>query len=79
MLVHVPRLPVSAHDRQVPVQASSQQRPWAQKFEPHSVAAVQTAPCGFLPQLPALQTFGAMQSASAVQVVRQAAVALLHV
>ena len=61
------------------MQASSQHRPWAQKLDPHSAAAVQTAPCGFLPQLPALHTFGAMQSASAVQVVRQAAVALLQV
>ncbi len=78
MLVQVPRLPATAHDRQVPVQASSQQRPCAQKFEAHSAAPVQTAPCGFLPQLPALHTFGATQSAAALHVVRQAPVALLQ-
>jgi hypothetical protein len=77
-LLHVPRLPVIAHDLHVPVHAWLQQYPCAQKPESHSFAIVHAAPVGFRVQLPALQTLGARQSASAVQVVRQAAPAASH-
>jgi hypothetical protein len=64
----VPAEPLSAHDRQVPVQAVSQQTPCAQKPETHDAAVAQAAPGGSLPQLPLLQTLGATQSALVVQV-----------
>ncbi len=70
----VPALPESAHDRQVPVQALSQQTPCAQKPDTHDEALVQGAPGGSLPQLPLLHTLGATQSALVVQVILQAAV-----
>jgi len=72
--VHVPTVPVSAHDWQVPVQAALQQNPWAQNPDAHSVPAPQAAPIDFLPQLPALQTLGLLQSAFVVQVVLHAPV-----
>ena len=68
----VPIVPVSAHDRQIPTHAVAQQTPCSQKPELHSAAAPQPAPTGFLPQLPAMQVFGLVQSAVVVQVVRQA-------
>jgi hypothetical protein len=73
MFEQVPGVP-SAHDLHGVLQASLQQRPWAQKFDPHSAAVVQVAPLAFLPQLPLMQVLGAMQWASVVQVSRQAAV-----
>ena len=72
--VHVPTLPVSAHDWQVPVQAVAQQKPCAQKPELHSAAAPQAAPIGFLPQLPAMQVLGDVQSALVVHEVLHAEV-----
>jgi hypothetical protein len=69
----VPALPVTAHERQSPVQVLLQQTFCWQRPDVHSAAAAQAAPLGFLPQLPALQVLGAAQSASAVQEVRQAA------
>jgi hypothetical protein len=71
-LLHVPTLPVIAHDLHVPVQALLQQKPWAQKPESHSVASVHAVPIGLSVQLPVLQMFGATQSASAVQLALQA-------
>lgn len=68
-LVQAPALPVSPQDLQLPVQAVEQQAPCAQIPELQSASAPQPAPIGFLPQLPLLQVVGAMQSASAVQVV----------
>ena len=68
-LVQAPALPARPQDLQVPVQAVAQQAPWAQIPELQSVSVPQLAPIGFLPQLPLLQVLGAMQSASAVQVV----------
>jgi hypothetical protein len=59
------------HDRQAPVQAVRQQVPCSQKPLEHSVAPVQPAPLGFLPQLPPVQTLGARQLASVVHVTRQ--------
>lgn len=67
--MQLPALPLSPQDLQVPVQAVAQQAPCAQMPELQSASAPQLAPIGFLPQLPLLQVFGAMQSASAVQVV----------
>ena len=48
-----------------------QQKPSAQKFEAHCEAAVQTAPIGFGPQLPATHLIPLAQSASEVQVPKQ--------
>lgn len=73
--MHVPAVPVIPHDRQLPVQAVRQHVPCSQKPLEHSVAPVQVAPLGRLPQLPPVQTLGATQSASAVQVPRQVPVA----
>jgi hypothetical protein len=70
-LVQAPRLPASAHDWQVPVQAELQQYPWAQKPELQVAPAVQVAPTGDFPQLEAVQTFGVTQSVLAPQAVRQ--------
>jgi hypothetical protein len=70
-LVHVPTLLGTLHDRQVPEQALPQQTPCSQKPELHSGPPPQAAPIGFLPQLPLRQLFGAMQSASLAQMVRQ--------
>lgn len=70
--VQVPAVPAIPHDRQAPAQAVRQQLPCSQKPLEHSVAPVQFAPLGFLPQLPPVQTLGATQLASVVQVTRQA-------
>jgi hypothetical protein len=69
--VHVPAVPARLQERQLPVHAVRQQAPCSQKPLEHSAAAVQAAPLGRLPQLPPVQTLGATQSASAVQVTRQ--------
>jgi hypothetical protein len=68
----VPTVPASAHDRQVPTHAVAQQTPCSQKPALHSAAALQPAPTGFLPQLPAMQVLGLVHSALVEQVVRQA-------
>ena len=73
-LVHVPRVPATAHERQVPVQAPMQQTPCSQNPELHWAGAVQVAPIGSRPQLMPLQVLGDAQSAVVVQVVRQAPV-----
>src|SRR5262245_30021914 len=70
-LVQVPTLLGTAHDRQVPVQVPPQQTPCSQKPELHSGPPPHGAPMGFLPQLPFMQVFGATQSASLMQTVRQ--------
>jgi hypothetical protein len=71
-LLHVPRLPATAQDRQVPVQGPSQQIPCAQLPELHSAFPAQVAPIGFRPQLVPLQVLGGAQSALVEQVSRQA-------
>jgi hypothetical protein len=53
------------------VHAVRQQAPCSQNPLAHSAVVVQVAPFGFLPQLPPVQTLGAMQSASFVHVTRQ--------
>jgi len=69
--VHVPALPDSAHDRQLPAHALRQQAPCSQKPLAHSVAPAQAAPVGFLVQAVPLQTFGATQSLDVEQMFRQ--------
>ena len=69
--VHVPALPDSAHERQVPVQLELQQTPCWQRPESHSAAVEHPEPSGFFEQRPALQTFGETQSLLPPQVVRQ--------
>jgi len=71
--VQVPEVPVSAHDRQVPVQLELQQTPCWQRPEAHSTPPAQVMPSGFLVHWPALQMLGATQSLSDAQVVRQVA------
>ncbi len=72
-LLHVPTLPVIAHDLHVPVHAWLQQTPCAQKPESHSFAIVHAVPIGLSVQVLALQMLGATQSVAAVvQVVRHA-------
>jgi hypothetical protein len=66
-----PTVPISAHERQVPLQAVAQQTPWAQNPESQSVPCVQAAPIGNRPQLPAVQVAGDTHCASPEQVVRQ--------
>jgi hypothetical protein len=62
-LEHRPALPGSAHDLQVPEQATSQQTPCSHRVEAQSLASVHIAPRGFLPQLVPVQVFPVVQSA----------------
>ena len=66
----MPALPGNAQDRQVPVQVVPQQTPCSHMPELHSAALPQVAPIGFLPQLPFMQLFGAMQSPSFAQITK---------
>jgi len=66
-----PWLPGRAHERQVPPHALLQQRPCEQKLLAHSVARLQTAPSGRLPQSPPVQTLPAAHWLSLPQLVRQ--------
>jgi hypothetical protein len=59
---HVPSLPGSAHDWQVPVQAVMQQIPCSQNPDRQSAAAAQVPPGGFFPQLVLTQKFPVVQS-----------------
>jgi hypothetical protein len=54
----------SAQNWQVPEQAVRQQTPSTQKWDEHSLAEAQTAPGGFGPQEPLLQTLFVSQSPS---------------
>ena len=74
-LVQVPSEPASAHDLQAPLQVVAQQIPCAQMPLVHSFAAAHAAPLPLSPHEPAVHTAGATQSASAVQLVAQAAAA----
>jgi hypothetical protein len=68
----VPMRPLWLQLTHGPLQATLQQKPSAQKFDAHWLEPVQTAPIGFLPQLPFTHfTFDA-QSASDEQVAMQA-------
>jgi hypothetical protein len=69
--VQVPRLVVSAHDMQVPVQAVLQQMPCSQWFEVQSPPAAHAAPVAFFPQTVAMQKSPDAQSASTAHLVLQ--------
>jgi hypothetical protein len=69
--VQVPRLPTTAHDMQVPVQADVQQTPSVQIPLTHSSLPPHELPGGLSPHLPLLQTAGAAQSLFETQVDRQ--------
>jgi hypothetical protein len=72
VLLHVPTVPISAHDWHEPLQAELQHTPWAQKLDWHSVAAEHEAPIGFLPHWLAVHTRGDWQLASAEQDMKHA-------
>jgi hypothetical protein len=67
----MPPVPVSEHDMHVPVHAVWQHTPWAQIPLAQSAPAMHAAPSGSLPQLPALHTLPAEQSALLVHAARQ--------
>jgi hypothetical protein len=67
MLLHTPRDAVSAHDLQIPVHSVSQQTLCSQLPDRHSFLFAHSAPFGFSPHRPLVQTAGDRQSASAVQ------------
>jgi hypothetical protein len=70
-LVQVPRLPATAHERHVPLQAVAQQTPCSQKPLEHSPAVVQVVPVVLgIWHAPPTQTLGVAQSAEDVQLVR---------
>jgi hypothetical protein len=56
MGLHIPSVPVSAHDTQLPVQAEAQQTPCAQNPLMQSSGAAQLAPIGRGPHDPPMQT-----------------------
>lgn len=58
-----PACPLRRQEKQVDVQAFSQQTPSAQKFDAHSPAPPQACPRGFLPHDPFTHTLGVTQSA----------------
>ena len=70
--MQVPTAPGSVHAVQVPVQALLQQTPLTQKPDRQALPVAQGWPKFSLPQLPAAQVAGAVQSVLAVQVVLQA-------
>jgi hypothetical protein len=69
----VPIIPVSAQDWQAPAQAETQQTPWAQLLDLHSVLVEQNAPLGLRPHELLVQTFPGEQSASVEQPVKHLA------
>src|SRR5262249_11282760 len=76
--VHVPTVPASAHDWQVPAQPLLQQKPCAQLPELHCGPVVHGCPMGSLPQLPSWHVLGARQSALVMHVVLHRLVAASH-
>ena len=71
-LVQVPADAASAHDRQAPVQALLQQKPWAQKVDWHSLPAVHGWPFSLGPHVPFTQARPVSQSALVLHVLGQA-------
>jgi hypothetical protein len=65
--VQVPALPGTAHDLHVPLHVVAQHAPCWQMPLLQSSGPAHAPPSGRLPQLPLLQEFGDVQSASAVQ------------
>jgi hypothetical protein len=70
--VHVPSVPLIAHDWQAPAQALSQQTPCAQNVDVHSAFAEQDAPGPFVPHEFVRQVLGARQSVLSVQALKHA-------
>ncbi len=66
LLLQVPRDAMSPHDLQIPVHAVWQQKPCSQNPDRHSWGPKHAAPGGLRPQVPLVQTAGALQSVSAV-------------
>lgn len=75
---HVPAVPISAHDTQVPAHAVAQQTLCVQLLWAHWFAIAQGWPSASLPQLPLTQLLVATQSALVVQVILQVGVAVSH-
>jgi hypothetical protein len=71
MGAHVPAVPVTLQDRQVPQLADEQQTPSTQFPLSHSAGAAQIWPSRFFPHEPLLHTMPEMQSLSAPQAARQ--------
>jgi hypothetical protein len=69
-LVHVPRLPTTAQDRQVPVHTVAQQTPCWQNPELQSLSLPHVAPGGARPQLLLVHTLPGLQSELVLHVVR---------
>ncbi len=74
MAVQAPRVPARAQDVQMPVHEPAQQTPCWHDPDAHSVAAAQSVPLTFLPQIVPLQTLPFEQSALVVHAVRHAPV-----
>ncbi len=66
-MAHVPSCPGSAQDLHDPVQAVAQHRPWAHCPLVHWVPALQVAPLGRFPQVPATQRLPVVHWASLPQ------------
>jgi hypothetical protein len=73
---HVPAVPSTLHERQLPQLGEVQHTPSTQLALSHSVPAAQICPKGFLPHAPPLQRLSPEQSASLPQAELQ--VAPLH-
>jgi hypothetical protein len=71
-VVHRPSEAARLHALHASVQAALQQMPCAQKPDWHSPAPLQSDPFGFLPHEPATQKLPVTQSASLVQLAKQA-------
>jgi hypothetical protein len=68
---HVPAVPSTLHERQLPQLEEAQQTPSMQLPLSHSLPAAQICPKAFLPHAPALQTLSPEQSASLPQAALQ--------
>ena len=55
---HAPSLPLSAHDRQPPAQATAQHTPCAQALESHSTSLPHAVPSAFFPQVNVIGSHG---------------------
>lgn len=72
MFVHVPALPLTLQDWQVPQAADAQQTPSTQlKPDRQSLVTLQVCPWWFFPQMFAVQVFPDMQSPSTLHAVLQ--------
>ncbi len=69
-VVQVPSEPESPHDMQLPLQALSQQTPWAQKPDLHWLPTEQAPPLLASPQELMAQRFGVRHWVSALQAMK---------